>query len=271
MVRDPHGDQDRHGVFVLQPLRGRRRVGGPAGGAGLRSVRPDRDRRTLRPATDGQGGAGPHRPAHPSPGHRRAAPRRPRSRGSTTCTWSGPASTRPSWDARISYAGLGPAATTNETDDDNDEEDSEHRHTAIALGLYPHALRQGPGPVHAAPTRRTCRGGGPHRLVRGRERPSACHRRGRRRKDRLGARRPADLDDSRHTIIYLGNPAIGARGLYATIVSRLGGVPRFHKAALIPQATDALAAEVAERGKGWSSSSTRPISWPPISSKSCGC
>jgi type II secretory pathway predicted ATPase ExeA len=59
----------------------------------------------------------------------------------------------------------------------------------------------------------------------------------------------ADLDTSRHTLIYLGNPAIGARGLYTTIVTRLGGIPRFHKAALIPQAADALAAEMAERGR----------------------
>ena len=44
----------------------------------------------------------------------------------------------------------------------------------------------------------------------------------------------AALDASRHTTIYLGNPAIGARGLYAAVVSALGGVPRFHKAALIP-------------------------------------
>ncbi|MFQ5517322.1 MAG: ExeA family protein [Acidimicrobiia bacterium] len=57
------------------------------------------------------------------------------------------------------------------------------------------------------------------------------------------------LDPSRHTIIYLGNPAIGTRGLYTTIVTTLGGVPRFHKAALIPQATDALAAETSERGR----------------------
>ncbi len=57
------------------------------------------------------------------------------------------------------------------------------------------------------------------------------------------------LDSSRHTIIYLGNPAVGARGLYAAIITALGGTPRFHKAALIPQATDALAAEEHERGR----------------------
>jgi type II secretory pathway predicted ATPase ExeA len=59
----------------------------------------------------------------------------------------------------------------------------------------------------------------------------------------------AELDNSRHTVIYFGNPAIGARGLYTSIVTHLGGVPRFHRCALIPQAADALAAEVAERGK----------------------
>jgi len=37
----------------------------------------------------------------------------------------------------------------------------------------------------------------------------------------------AALDASRHTVIYLGNPAIGARGIYAAIVTALGGTPRF--------------------------------------------
>ncbi len=59
----------------------------------------------------------------------------------------------------------------------------------------------------------------------------------------------AGLDTSRHTTIYLGNPAVGARGLYHGIVSALGGIPRFHKAALIPQTTDLLAAEDHERGR----------------------
>lgn len=59
----------------------------------------------------------------------------------------------------------------------------------------------------------------------------------------------AGLDASRHTVIYLANPAVGARGLYQAIVAALGGVPRFHKAALIPQACDALAAEAHERGR----------------------
>ena len=59
----------------------------------------------------------------------------------------------------------------------------------------------------------------------------------------------AALDASRHTIVYLPNPAIGARGIYTAIVTALGGVPRFHKASLIPQTTDALAGEENERGK----------------------
>lgn len=59
----------------------------------------------------------------------------------------------------------------------------------------------------------------------------------------------AALDPSRHTVIYLGNPAVGARGIYAAIVTALGGIPRFHKAALIPQTADALAAERHERNK----------------------
>ncbi|HEY5848135.1 MAG TPA: AAA family ATPase [Microlunatus sp.] len=57
------------------------------------------------------------------------------------------------------------------------------------------------------------------------------------------------LDSSRHTIIYLGNPAVGGRGLYGCIVTALGGNPRFHKAALIPQTSDLLAAEEHERGR----------------------
>ena len=59
----------------------------------------------------------------------------------------------------------------------------------------------------------------------------------------------ASLDSSRYTIVYLPNPAIGARGIYTHIVSALGATPRFYRATLIPQATDLLAAESSERGK----------------------
>jgi type II secretory pathway predicted ATPase ExeA len=59
----------------------------------------------------------------------------------------------------------------------------------------------------------------------------------------------AALDPVRHTIIYLGNPTIGARGIHHAIVSALGAVPRTHMAILVPQAAEALATEHAERGR----------------------
>jgi type II secretory pathway predicted ATPase ExeA len=59
----------------------------------------------------------------------------------------------------------------------------------------------------------------------------------------------ASLDPSRHIVIYLGNPAVGARGIHHAIVTALGGTPRFHHATLVPQAADALATEHAERGR----------------------
>ena len=59
----------------------------------------------------------------------------------------------------------------------------------------------------------------------------------------------ASLDASRHTVLYLGTPGVGLRGIYGLIITTLGGTPRFHHAALIPQAQELLAAESAERGK----------------------
>ena len=59
----------------------------------------------------------------------------------------------------------------------------------------------------------------------------------------------ATLDPTRHTIIYLGCPAVGARGIYAAIVAALGGTPCFHYASLIPAAQAALASERDERGR----------------------
>ena len=55
--------------------------------------------------------------------------------------------------------------------------------------------------------------------------------------------------DHRHTVLYLGNPAVGVRGYYAQIVEALGGRPLFHTYALIAAATERLHAEVDERGK----------------------
>ena len=59
----------------------------------------------------------------------------------------------------------------------------------------------------------------------------------------------ASLDSSRHTLIYLGNPSVGVRGINHAIVAALGGVPRTHHATLTPQAMDLLAREHAERGR----------------------
>ena len=59
----------------------------------------------------------------------------------------------------------------------------------------------------------------------------------------------AGLDTSRTTVVYLGNPAVGARGLYAGIVTALGGTPRYQKSMLIPQTAELLAAEEHERGR----------------------
>ena len=67
------------------------------------------------------------------------------------------------------------------------------------------------------------------------------------------------MDASRHTVVYLGTPGVGLRGIYTSIVGGLGGQPRFHNAALIPQAQDLLAAEHAERGKRSCCSSTKRI------------
>jgi hypothetical protein len=59
----------------------------------------------------------------------------------------------------------------------------------------------------------------------------------------------AALDPARHTLIYLGNPTIGARGIHHAIVAALGGLPKTHMATLVPQAGDALATEAVERGR----------------------
>jgi type II secretory pathway predicted ATPase ExeA len=55
------------------------------------------------------------------------------------------------------------------------------------------------------------------------------------------------LDRTRYQVIYISNPAFGARGLYVSIVTALGGVPRHRKPELIAQTQDLLAAEEAER------------------------
>src|SRR5680860_474382 len=57
----------------------------------------------------------------------------------------------------------------------------------------------------------------------------------------------SELDPSRHTVIYLPNPAVGIRGLYTEIITCLGETPRFQKAALIAQTQELLFRERVER------------------------
>ena len=59
----------------------------------------------------------------------------------------------------------------------------------------------------------------------------------------------SDLDPSRTQVVYCANPTVGGRGILALIVSALGGEPRFHRSALVPQAQEALATAEAERGR----------------------
>jgi hypothetical protein len=59
----------------------------------------------------------------------------------------------------------------------------------------------------------------------------------------------AALDASRHTVVYLANPMVGARGIHHHLVTALGEIPRFHRPALIAQTADLLAAEHDERRK----------------------
>jgi type II secretory pathway predicted ATPase ExeA len=51
----------------------------------------------------------------------------------------------------------------------------------------------------------------------------------------------ANLDPTRHHVIYLGNPTVGTMGIHHAIVTALGHNPRPYRATLLPQATDALA------------------------------
>ncbi len=58
----------------------------------------------------------------------------------------------------------------------------------------------------------------------------------------------ASLDPLRHHLIYLSNPpALGTRGLHVSIVSALGGRPRFFRTEVAAQAGELLAAEESER------------------------
>lgn len=59
----------------------------------------------------------------------------------------------------------------------------------------------------------------------------------------------AGLDQARHIVVYLPNPAVGVRGIHHAIVTALGGRPAHGTAALAAQSAGLLAAEQAERGR----------------------
>jgi type II secretory pathway predicted ATPase ExeA len=59
----------------------------------------------------------------------------------------------------------------------------------------------------------------------------------------------ADLDPAGHTVIYIGNPTTGLRGILGSVVTALGARPAHGGAALASQAWGALAGEAAERGR----------------------
>jgi type II secretory pathway predicted ATPase ExeA len=59
----------------------------------------------------------------------------------------------------------------------------------------------------------------------------------------------ADVDPASHTVIYVGNPSTGVRGILAHVVTALGGKPVHGTAALAVQAWNVLAGEAAERGR----------------------
>jgi type II secretory pathway predicted ATPase ExeA len=66
----------------------------------------------------------------------------------------------------------------------------------------------------------------------------------------VAARAALDRTDrTRHHLIYIPDPTVGHRGVFHHIVTALGGRPSFHTATLVPQARDALAAELSERGR----------------------
>ncbi|MCX4781684.1 hypothetical protein [Streptomyces sp. NBC_01264] len=69
------------------------------------------------------------------------------------------------------------------------------------------------------------------------------HRRARIRQNGRPHGAVASLDSARFTVIYQPNPDVGMRG-YDRIVTRLGGTPTFHLAALVTRESAALAAEV---------------------------
>ena len=150
---------------------------------------------------------------------------------------------------RIDYRNLPGPPADGATDNDSKERRDEYRSTSRALGAVAHAVHQGAGDLDAVHLRRSPRSRREDWLDHHRASTRRGLRRGRRRQD---SRRPRCEREPGLKPLHdhlPPNPAIGARGIYTQIVAALGATPRFYRATLIPQATDLLAAETAERGK----------------------
>lgn len=59
----------------------------------------------------------------------------------------------------------------------------------------------------------------------------------------------AQLEPSRHQIIYVSDPTIGMRGIHTAIVTALGGTPAFYSGVLASQTAGLLAGELDERAR----------------------
>src|SRR5680860_874559 len=59
----------------------------------------------------------------------------------------------------------------------------------------------------------------------------------------------AQLEASRHQVIYIADPTIGMRGIQSQIVTALGGQPAFYSGVLAHQTASLLAGELDERAR----------------------
>lgn len=59
----------------------------------------------------------------------------------------------------------------------------------------------------------------------------------------------AQLETSRHQVIYIADPTIGMRGIQSQIVTALGGTPAFYSGVLAHQTATLLAGELDERSR----------------------
>lgn len=59
----------------------------------------------------------------------------------------------------------------------------------------------------------------------------------------------AQLEASRHQVIYVADPTIGMRGIQSQIVAALGGTPSFYSGVLAHQTASLLAGELDERAR----------------------